>query len=105
VNDVIKHQSLDSFSRSAHGYMAALVYLAEKHKIFSENKFQKVKKYLIMRSLVGSLLRFQMKIFWKNLCIYRNSTQLKDENGLSVCDYFDGKKVRKIYENRIIKHI
>jgi glycosyltransferase involved in cell wall biosynthesis len=105
TNDIVKHQSHDSFSRSGQGYMAALNKLADKYKIFSDRKFDEVRKYLIMRSLVGTLWRMQINIFLDNYSIYKNSISLRDNKGLRIKNYFLGKKYRKSCEDRVISQI
>ena len=101
--DVIKHQSGDSFSRSAAGYMAALDWIADKHKIFTDPKTHKVKKYLIIRSLISSLLRFELILFFKNYGVYKQSKALNEQVGLSFFEYFEGKRQRRDLEECLIK--
>lgn len=102
VADLIKHQGDDSFSRSAVGYMRALEWLAKKHHIFLNSDFFYVKKYLILRSLIGSLIRLEFRIYAENYFHYKNSKILFDGSGLSVKYYFKGKKFRKRIERNLI---
>jgi glycosyltransferase involved in cell wall biosynthesis len=103
--DIIKHQSGDSFSRSAAGYMATLEWIAQKHKIFEDPEIYNVKKYLIIRSLIGSLLKFEFIMFLKNLYFYKQSKALGDNGGLKLSEYFKGKRERRKFEASFIKKI
>lgn len=103
VVDVIKHQSEDSFSRSAVGYMAALSWIASKHHIFKDPKFDNVRKYLVLRSLISTIVRCQFKLFIHNYSIYKKSDCLHKYDSLSVSSYFAGKKYRKTVESKFIQ--
>ena len=100
--NVIKHQSKDSFSRSAAGYMRALNWIAQKHNIFEDPRFINIKIYLIARSLIGSLLRGQIGLFMNNYYEYRKSEALINSTPLSLRAYLDGKAYRKKVEKSLI---
>lgn len=105
AKDVIKHQSTDSFSRSAIGYMAALAWVAQKHEIFNDQKYSNIRKYLIMRSLIDSILRFDIKTLFDNYKVYRLSNLYVNDDKLSIASYFLGRSERKLVEKHVVENL
>ena len=62
-DDVVKHKSADSFSRSGIGYMRALEVLARKHDLFHSDTQVLVKEYLVLRSLLHSFAGLKLSEF------------------------------------------
>lgn len=103
-DDVVKHQSADSFSRSGIGYMRALEVLARKHDLFHSDTHVLVKEYLVLRSLLHSFTGLKLSEFTGNLREFWNSPTLNRHRTLRLWSYFSGKKVRRRMERQFVKH-
>ncbi len=103
-DDVVKHQSTDSFSRSGIGYMRALEVLARKHDLFTSGKHELVKEYLILRTLLHSFTKMKLQEFIVNIFEFRKSPSLNTRRGLRPWSYFSGKKIRRTLERKLIMH-
>lgn len=103
-DDVVKHQSADSFSRSGIGYMRALEVLARKHDLFHSDTHVLVKEYLVLRSLLHSFTGLKLSEFAGNLREFWNSPTLNRHRTLRLWSYFSGKKVRRRMERQFVKH-
>lgn len=103
-DDVVKHQSTDSFSRSGIGYMRALEVLARKHDLFTSGKHEQVKEYLVLRTLLHSFTKMKLHEFIVNFLEFWNSPSLNTRRGLRPWSYFSGKKIRRTLERKLIMH-
>ena len=103
-DDVVKHQSADSFSRSGIGYMRALEVLARKHDLFHSDTQVLVKEYLVLRSLLHSFAGLKLSEFAGNLREFWSAPTLNRHRTLRVWSYFSGKKVRRRMERQLVKH-
>ena len=103
-DDVVKHQSTDSFSRSGIGYMRALEVLARKHDLFTSGKHERVKEYLVLRTLLHSFTKMKLHEFIVNFLEFWNSPSLNTRRGLRPWSYFSGKKIRRTLERKLIMH-
>ena len=103
-DDVVKHQSADSFSRSGIGYMRALEVLARKHDLFHSDTQVLVKEYLVLRSLLHSFAGLKLSEFARNLREFWSAPTLNRHRTLRVWSYFSGKKVRRRMERQLVKH-
>lgn len=103
-DDVVKHQSADSFSRSGIGYMRALEILARKHDLFTSGKHELVKEYLVLRTLLHSFTKMKLHEFIVNILEFWNSPSLNTRRGLRPWSYFSGKKIRRTMERKLIMH-
>lgn len=100
--DVIKHQSSDSFSRSGAGYIRALNALAAKHGLFKSGEHQSLKEYLVLRSFLHSVSKLDLSECIENVVAYSKATALKPVRWHRLLAYFDGKRLRRELERRLI---
>ena len=100
--DIIKHQSADSFSRSGAGYIRTLNALAAKHGLFLAGNHQLLKEYLVLRQFLHSASKLNMAEFIENVSAYRNAAALHPVRWHRLRSYFDGKRLRREMERRLL---
>lgn len=96
--DVIKHQSSDSISRDASGYVSGLDDLVARHDVFHDPVVRSLLGYLIARSFVRELMNLRPLLAWRIARTVRASRHLPFGLLAAIAHYLPGRRARRAAE-------
>lgn len=100
-NDVLKHQSVDSFSRLPAGYIDGLDALVGRHGVFSEPANADLLSYLTSRVILAALLRCRLPAAYNEYRALVRARHLPYGFLTSLMRYNQGKSMRRYLEKQI----
>lgn len=99
--DVVKHQSGDSISRDAAGYVRGLDELLARHDVFRDPVLRRLLGYLIARSFVRELINLRLALAWHIARTVQQSRHLPFGLLTALAFYVPGKRARRAAEERL----
>jgi glycosyltransferase involved in cell wall biosynthesis len=96
--DAVKHQSPDSVSRDAAGYVAGFEALVSRHAVFTEPWARDILGYLVARGIVRELSNGRLGAAWRMAQTVRTARNLPVGVGSALLSYRAGRRLRRAAE-------